>query len=149
MGMSARRLSLLVKVADARTEQAATELGRCQMRLAEQEQRLLELRTYLADYRAQPMPASMALIDNRERFLLRLVEAENQQLRAVTLAVAAVGQCTERWHLQRRNGETYESLHDHALGREQRVDGQRAQSALDDFALRAFVARRSGLGDPG
>lgn len=147
MSMSSKRLGLLVKVAEVRTDQAATELSRKQQCLAEQQQRLDELRAYIADYRAGPIPMSAVLLDNRERFLARLAEAEAQQLRAVTQGRAAVTDYTARWHTQRRSGDTYNSLHEDARGREDRVQEKQNQSRLDDFAMRGFMAQRAALGD--
>lgn len=138
MSMSVRRLDVLAKVADSRADRAAEELARSRAGLAEQEERLQELRRYLEEYRTRPMPPTPMLIANRERFLARLDEAERQQVRAVTSATQAVAVSTQSWMEQRLGQKKVGVLQDAALGRELRINEARAQKQLDEFGLRRF-----------
>lgn len=138
MTMSLRRLDVLAKLADSRTDQAAEELARCRAGLNEQDGRLQELRRYMQDYRERPLPHTPTLIANRERFLARLDEAERQQQRAVNAATQAVAASTQGWMEQRLGRQKVGVLQGAATHREQRVTEQRAQVQLDEFALRLF-----------
>lgn len=139
MTMSTQRLEILTRLAGSRTERAAEDVARARAGQGEQEARLEELRRYLDEYRTRPMPASPALIANRERFLLRLQEAELQQMRAVDAAARGVRESTGRWLDQRADQQRFDVLQDAALQQAQRVSETRAQNQLDEFALRRFA----------
>lgn len=147
MALESERLDLLVRVADTKTEHAARDLARQRTFLQEQTERLQELCTYLAEYRARPMPASPQLIANRDRFLARLAEAESQQRRVVQQAQTAVHGAVRSWDDRRRSGEKFETLQGHAQKREARDAERRAQAGLDEFAVREFVAKRAALSE--
>ena len=67
MGMTLKRLEVLVKLAETRADEAAESLARARGTLGEHEARLNELQRYAIDYRQRPLPASTTLIINRER----------------------------------------------------------------------------------
>lgn len=139
MAMSTQRLEVLTRVAGSRTERAAQDVARARAGHGEQEARLEELRRYLDEYRARPIPASPTLMANRERFLARLQEAERQQIRAVDAAARGVLESTGRWLDQRADQQRFDVLQDAALQQAQRVTETRAQDQLDEFALRRHV----------
>ncbi|MGQ0620420.1 MAG: flagellar export protein FliJ [Panacagrimonas sp.] len=145
--MSVERLSLLLKVSDARTANAARELGQRQDSLNEQRRRLEELSSYLGEYRGRSMPHLPALIANSERFLARLGEAEVQQRRSVAQAEETVQHSTRCWVERRRDGEKFQTLQAAAMARTTSITERRAQQGMDEFALRDFTARRAALGE--
>ncbi|MGQ0697952.1 MAG: flagellar export protein FliJ [Panacagrimonas sp.] len=138
MAMSVERLDVLVKVAESRTDKAAEEVGRSRSGLNEQENRLRELRRYLDEYRANPMPLSIALIANRERFLSRLGEAEIQQARAVITAGNAVRESMRSWLEQRAGQQKFGVLQTAAIDRQTQARTKQEQKQSDEFALRRF-----------
>lgn len=147
MSMSVERLDLLMKVSGSRTETAAREVGQRLLSLDEQRRRLEELRTYLGEYRSQPMPGTPTLIANREHFLSRLDQAQIQQLRAVVQAEESVRQSTACWVERRRDGEKMETLQAGAITRRSRIDESRVQQGIDEFALRVFALQRAAFGE--
>lgn len=139
MSMSVERIGVLVKVAESRTDEAAEQLARRRSGLTEEEERLQELRRYLDEYRARPIPPSPMLIANRERFLARLGEAELHQTRAVNAAEQAVKVSTQDW-LERRVGQQkFGVLQAAAVGRDARASERTMQKQLDEFSLRRFT----------
>lgn len=138
MTMSLRRLDVLAKLADSRTDRAAEDLARCRASLNEQQARLQELHRYMQEYRGRPLPATPALIANRERFLARLDEAERQQVRTIESATQAVTDSTQTWMEQRLGRQKVGVLQGAAVTRELRVTEHRAQGQLDEFSLRRF-----------
>lgn len=139
MTMSPKRLEILTKLAESHTDRAAEALARARAGQGEQEARLSELRRYLDEYRARPLPTSPVMIANRERFLSRLREAEVQQVRAVDAALRVVRESTDQWLDRRAGQQKFDVLHDAALRSAQRADEHRMQDQLDEFALRRFA----------
>lgn len=139
MSMSVERIGVLVKVAESRADEAAEQLALRRVGLTEEEGRLQELRRYLDEYRARPIPPSPMLIANRERFLARLGEAELHQTRAVNAAAQAVKESTQTWLEKRVGQQKFGVLQAAAVGREGRASEQSSQKMLDEFALRRFT----------
>lgn len=138
MTMSTQRLDVLTRLAESRTGQAAEDVSRSRSGLNEQQTRLLELRRYVEEYRARPMPLKPGLIANREMFLARLDEAERQQSRTVEAAAQALRESTKFWLEQRAGQRKYDALYDAAADRDVRVAEQRSQKQLDEFGSLAF-----------
>ena len=144
--LTTRRLDVLTRLAETHTGRAAEAVARSRSGLAEQEMRLGELRRYVEEYRARPMPGAPALIANRERFLARLDEAARQQVRTVESAAQVVRESTQQW-LERRAGQRkFDTLHDAAALRESSLAEQQEQKQMDEFGMRA--AARSPMADP-
>lgn len=135
--LTTRRLDVLTRVAESHTGRAAEAVARSRNGLAEQESRLGELRRYVEEYRARPMPVAPALIANRERFLARLDEAERQQVRTVEAATQAVRESTRQWLDRRAGQQKFDTLHEAAAQRESRHAEQQAQKQMDEFGLRS------------
>lgn len=138
MTMSTQRLDVLTRLAESRTGQAAEDVARSRSGLNEQESRLLELRRYVEEYRARPLPQKPGLIANRELFLARLNEAERQQSRTVEAAAQTLRESTKCW-LDRRAGQRkFDVLQVAATHREAQIAEQHSQKQLDEFGTLAF-----------
>lgn len=138
MTMSTQRLDVLTRLAESRTGRAAEDVARGRGGLNEQQTRLTELRRYVEEYRARPMPQKPGLIANRELFLARLDEAERQQSRTVEAAAQALRESTRFWLDQRAGQQKFEVLQDAAVSRETRAAEQQSQKRLDEFGTHAF-----------
>ena len=138
MTMSTQRLDVLTRLAESRTERAAEDVARSRSGLNDQEARLLELRRYIEEYRARPIPQKPGLIANRELFLARLEEAERQQTRTVEAAARALRETTQFWLERRAGQQKFDALHDAATERDARAAEMESQKQLDDFGTLAF-----------
>ncbi len=132
------RLKPLQQLAESREEDAARRLLDHQRQLSERELRLQELSRYLAEYEGAGQLLNASMLMNREAFLARLREAVAVQERLVQQARASCDTERARWLLQRREVSTLDQLADCYRRRERRIEEQRSQKQLDDFALRRF-----------
>lgn len=139
MGMTLKRLDVLVKLAETRADAAAESLARARATFGEHQARLGELQRYAVDYRHRPLPVSTALIINRERFLARLQEAEQQQRRTVERAGEQVRESTRHWLDQRSGQQRFDLLKSAAHQRDRSIEADREQKQLDEFALRGHT----------
>lgn len=138
MTMSTQRLDVLTRLAESRTGRAAEDVARSRSGLNEQEARLQELRRYVDEYRARPLPLKPGLIANRELFLGRLEEAVRQQTRSVEAAVQSLHQSTQFWLERRAGQQKFDALHDAAADRDARQVEERSQKQMDEFGTMAF-----------
>lgn len=141
--MSSSRLQPLQQLAETREEDAARRLLDEQRQLSDRELRLHELTRYLSEYEALGHAHSAQLLMNRQAFLARLREAVAVQERLVQQARSNCDTERARWLLQRREVSTLDQLADCYRRREQRLEEQRGQRQLDEFALRRFVVARA------
>jgi flagellar protein FliJ len=138
--MSSARMQPLQQLAELREDEAARRLLDQQRVLGEREQRLHELTRYLGEYEGLAQAHSPRLLMNRQAFVERLREAVAMQSRLVEQARSHCDVQRGEWLLQRREVSTLDQLADCYRRREQRVEEQRNQRQLDEFALRRFLA---------
>jgi flagellar protein FliJ len=142
-------LQPLQQIAETREEEAARRLIEQQRQLSERELRLDELSRYLAEYETLGYAHNPRMLMNRQAFLERLREAVAVQERLVQQARSSCNTERARWLLRRRELTTLDQLADTYRRREQRVEQQRDQKQLDEFALRSFITAKAGAqGDP-
>lgn len=135
MTMSSKRLDVLTRVSAAQTERAAQGLAQARGALGEQQARLDELQRYAGEYRQRPLPMNAALLINRERFLSRLQQAEDQQRRVIERAGQVVQESTRQWMAQRQGQQRYDQLRERAVAHERAQQERRDQNQLDELAL--------------
>jgi flagellar protein FliJ len=140
--MSSARMQPLQQIAEHREDEAARRLLDQQRVLGEREQRLHELTRYLGEYEGLAQAHSARLLMNRQAFVERLREAVAMQSRLVEQARSHCDVQRGEWLLQRREVSTLDQLAACYRRREQRVEEQRNQRQLDEFALRRFLAGR-------
>lgn len=136
MTLNSRRLQPLLEVADQREQQAAKKLADSEQNLKAAQDRLAELRGYLADYLAQPVPVSRSLIINRMQFINRLREAERYQQKAVEQARAQQQRQLQGWLDRRGDGARLAHLDSLCQQQESREESRREQKRMDEYASR-------------
>jgi flagellar protein FliJ len=137
--MSSERMQPLQKIAEAREDEAARQLLDRQRVLGEREQRLHELTRYLGEYEGLGQAHNPRLLMNRQAFVERLREAVSMQARLVEQARSHCDVQRGEWLLQHREVSTLDQLADCYRRRERRIEDQRSQRHLDEFALRRFL----------
>jgi flagellar protein FliJ len=137
--MSSERMQPLQKIAEAREDEAARQLLDRQRVLGEREQRLHELTRYLGEYEGLGQAHNPRLLMNRQAFVERLREAVSMQARLVEQARSNCDVQRGEWLLQHREVSTLDQLADCYRRRERRIEDQRSQRHLDEFALRRFL----------
>ncbi|MES0874093.1 flagellar export protein FliJ [Sinimarinibacterium thermocellulolyticum] len=138
--MSSSRLRPLQRIAELREDEAAKRLLDQRRVLGERELRLQELTRYLAEYEGLASAQHPRLLMNRQAFIERLREAVALQAQLVEQARSQVEAQRAEWLLQHREVATLDRLADCYRRRERRIEEQRSQRQLDEFALARFVA---------
>lgn len=137
--LGTQRLKPLIDLADDRAEDAMRAFAEQQALLAAQEQRLHELRTYLADYEAAVAGSGVALMRNRHAFVARLREAEAMQQKLVEQARRACDTRRAQWLDSRRDLGVLDQLAGVYARREQHQHERRAQIAMDELSAQRFM----------
>lgn len=145
-GFSSQRLRPLQQLVESREETAARRLLDQQRRLGERELRLEELNRYLTEYEGGVQAHSAQMLMNRQAFVARLREAVEMQAGLVNQARTDCDVERANWLLQRRELSTLDRLASCYRRREQRVEEQREQKRLDEFALRRYATTPSATG---
>ncbi len=137
-GLSSERLAPIQELADRRKSEAARALAEAQRILADREAQLHELEHYKEPEapRGAPTMQSAALLRNRESFRLRLTEAIRYQRQAVADACKKVEAARAAWIDEHCKTQVIGKLVERSEASEQRIQEQRQQRELDEFALR-------------
>jgi flagellar FliJ protein len=140
-GLTPQRLEPLHRVAERREDLAARQLAQAQRLVAERSAQLSELQRYAESYHSQPLSANSgrAMMENRELFYARLLDAIRFQTRAVSEAHAAMEVAYTAYLEQRRGRRVMDQLVQRGQAQERRVSERRQQRELDDFALRPAI----------
>jgi flagellar FliJ protein len=138
MALDTHRLHVLLKVAGHRVDDAGKAMAKSEQQLRDHHRRLEELRGYVREYQSRPLPANAAMMVNRERFLLRLSDAEAQQRAAVGQAERQLQHSRENWRARRQAEERLGVLNEQAGQRESRSEERKVQAQQDEIALRRF-----------
>lgn len=135
--MNVERLKPLQDLAESKEQDAAERFARHKQALEAQEQRLVDLQNYQADYRDQMGGAmSPSLLRNRQDFMSRLNDAVRQQGEQVAKARQAYELERQRWVEARGETQVLDKL-------EQNYHAQAAQRGLrrEQFELDELAAR--------
>lgn len=141
--MSSARLQPLQELAEHREEQAAEQLREAQQLLVQRQSQLQELARYRQDYEAASTVATPSLLRNRLAFIDKLREAERYQHGQVESARRQVEVARDHWTQQYRASATLDQLHANYQRREQQVLDRRAQTQLDELALRQHQQKQA------
>lgn len=130
-----QRLQPLQQVAEQREDEALRQLAECQRNERDHEQRLSDLRRYMAEYSQQDAAVcTPALLNNRLGFLARLREAEKMQLQLLEQAREQTQTERARWMLKRRDTGVLEQLAAAYRVQERRQSERHEQKNLDELA---------------
>jgi flagellar FliJ protein len=140
-------LEVVVKLARARSDDAAVALGRAIGASRSSEERLALLETYRAEYLTRLADAGsrglQALeLANFHAFLAKLDAAIAQQVTEVRSHSHAVGAQRERWIDEKRRLEGFLTLEARRASAAQRTEARREQRATDEAAARCALRRK-------
>lgn len=143
--MNAKRLVPIQRLAQKREDDQARQLAEQQKTLETQEQRLQELRRYVAEYAAIPSASTLtpALLSNRRAFVEKLDTAVQQQSKQVDKARGTCDVERARLLLASREVSVLDKLAASYQAQERKDAEKRSQKELDDHAARLF-ARNKG-----
>jgi flagellar FliJ protein len=141
-----QRLEPIHRLNQHREDEAARRLAESQQALQRQENQLGEMERYLLEYEAGRPGAALApsLLANREIFLRQLAEALRWQAGAVEEARGRLEMARQQWLGRHRDTGVLEHLIERGRDSERKVQEQRTQRELDEFALRLPLAARLG-----
>jgi flagellar FliJ protein len=142
-----KRMAPVVQVTESREEKAAREFGECQRQLTEQQNQLVQLKSYHLEYQRQLEVRGragmvVAQLLETQRFLAQLDKAIAQQQQLVEHTMRLCGQKRAVWLRARTRSEAVNKVVERMLGEEQRHAEKREQKESDDLAQRK---RREGL----
>jgi flagellar FliJ protein len=141
--MDPSRFDPLIQIAETRVDHAAGAYAQANGQLALHESRLGDLRRFASEYHAIPGGATNALqLTNRRAFAARVDDVARQQAQHVDHTRRAAEQQREALVEARREAEALRRLAEARRAQAQRQAERRAQSELDDLAVRGFIARR-------
>lgn len=136
-----KRFKPVVRVAEAREKQAASDLGEAQAHLQAQVARLEELRNYQLDYQQRLTATASqgiqaARLQDFHRFLENLKQAIRQQETLVQIATRMVEQKKQLWFDKRGKLKSYDNVMDRYLHEENLEQDKREQKETDEHASR-------------
>lgn len=136
-----KRIKPIIRLAESREQQAATELGQAQNRLQEQVNRLQDLLNYQQEYRAQyeqtgRMGVSINTLNGYHSFLQKLDSAVEQQKQAVKSAQDLVLRRKQQWFASRDKLKIYNNVSDKYRVAESKQEEQQEQKDSDERAQR-------------
>lgn len=141
--MDPSRFDPLIQIAETRVDDAAGAYAQVNGQLALHENRLGDLRRFASEYHAIPSGGTNALqLANRRAFAARVDDVARQQAQHVDHARRAAEKQREALVEARREAEALRRLADARRAEANRRAEKRAQSELDDLAVRGFIARR-------
>ena len=141
--MDPSRFDPLIQIAETRVDDAAGAYAQVNGQLALHENRLGDLRRFASEYHAIPNGGTNALqLANRRAFAARVDDVARQQAQHVDHARRVAEKQREALVEARREAEALRRLADARRAEANRRAERRAQSELDDLAVRGFIARR-------
>ncbi len=145
--LRSKRLEVVLALEERREQAALDAMTSARQNLDQQQQRLVELRNYQADYRDQMRKSQQGVVSipklqGWQAFIAQLDQVIAQQERQVSQAEARFETARKNWQqaYERRRGM---GRHIEACrNQEQRERDQREQKQADEAAGRAFARRR-------
>ena len=143
--MHSERMKPLQEIAKTREEDAVTRFVACQRELARHEKKLIELRTYVADYsKVKGEPQFGTLLRIRREFVDRLREIVKMEEQEVVKARLACDTERAQWLAAHRNTEVLDKLTAQYRAQEARAEGRQSQKETDELAAQLW-RRAHGL----
>lgn len=133
-----KRLLPVQRLAEQRRKTAETILGQAQQQLLAEQDKLEQLRVYLADYQRDLLSTgragvSMEQLQRLQSFKQRLVDALAQQQQQIEFSEQAVGRAKLAWQATRGREQAMDSLISRTRGQEQQQDDKRLQKQIDEL----------------
>jgi flagellar FliJ protein len=143
------RIAPVQKVLEGKEQAKARRLGLAQQAVADAQARLLELRTYQADYAAGfdkqvSHGAAVHVLQDYRAFLVRLVDAVRQQEQLVEKRKLEMAMQTAYWQSAARQSRGLDSVVAGWKRQEERVADRLDQAATDERAL-TMLLRKTGV----
>lgn len=143
-------LQTLIDLAREGADDAARELGQCNIKRDTADQQLGMLRDYRQDYLEKlqsAMQTGLTAADchNYQRFIATLDDAIAQQVNVLQHAEQQLAVGRERWQQAQRKLNSFETLRERQARAQAQVDARREQRANDEYSAR-LVRRRGQAG---
>ncbi|MDX1633470.1 MAG: flagellar export protein FliJ [Marinobacter sp.] len=145
--LRSKRLEVVLKLEQRREQAALDAMTAARQNLEQQQQRLVELRSYQADYRKQMRASQQGVVSipklqGWQAFIVQLDQVITQQERQVSQAENRFEAARKGWQqaYERRRG--MERHIETCRQQEERERDQREQKQADEAAGRAFARRR-------
>lgn len=144
--MATFRLQPLVEFSEERSKQAAQELQRLRHQWTQAEEKLVQLESYLADYRSRLTDSAsggmaMNALRDFQRFIAKLELAIRSQSEEIVRCRQRWEAAQQLWNDREREVKAYRTLRERHDREEQRIENKQDQRLQDEFALNVIRSR--------
>ena len=141
-----KRLLPVQQLAERRRKNAEQVLGQAQQQLQAEQDKLVQLRTYLEDYQRDLVTTgkagvTMEQLQRLQSFKQRLGDALGQQQRQIEFSAQAVDQAKLAWQATRGREQAMDSLISRIRGQEVKQEDKQLQKQIDELTQSRFNRR--------